>query len=169
MAKLIKRITAIVVIFTILFISLYCFTSKALFLTLAITFGTTSYHFVMRLLVAYFYNSFINNKINYRNKWFSVSVREQQFYEKLGIKKWKNKMPTYDPRGFDVKNHSLDEIAQTMCQAELGHETIVLLSFLPILAGRWFGAYPVFIVTSVMAAIFVPSLLLCSGIIARGL
>lgn len=54
MAKLIKRITAIVVIFTILFISLYCFTSKALFLTLAITFGTTSYHFVMRLLVAYF-------------------------------------------------------------------------------------------------------------------
>ena len=38
-----------------------------------------------------------------------------------------------------------------MCQAELVHETIVVLSFLPIAGGIWFGAYPVFIITSVLA------------------
>ena len=39
-----------------------------------------------------------------------------------------------------------------MCQAELVHETIVVLSFLPILAGIWFGDFPVFIITSLVAA-----------------
>ena len=53
-----------------------------------------------------------------------------------------------------VKTHTWDEIAQAMCQAELVHETIVILSFLPILAGIRFGAYPVFIITSVLAAAF---------------
>ena len=36
--------------------------------------------------------------------------------------------------------------------AELVHETIAVLSFLPIAAGVRFGAYPVFIITSVLAA-----------------
>lgn len=39
-----------------------------------------------------------------------------------------------------------------MCQAELVHETIVVLSFLPIAGGIRFGAYPVFIITTVLAA-----------------
>ena len=41
-----------------------------------------------------------------------------------------------------------------MCQAELVHETIALLSFLPIAAGIWFGAYPVFVATSLLSAGF---------------
>ena len=61
-------------------------------------------------------------------------------------------MPTYDRTLFDPRVHTWVEIAQAMCQAELIHETIALLSFLPIAAGIWFGAYPVFIVTSALAA-----------------
>ena len=41
-----------------------------------------------------------------------------------------------------------------MCQAELVHETIMLLSFVPILAYLWFGALEVFIITSILAAGF---------------
>ena len=63
-------------------------------------------------------------------------------------------MPTYDHTLFDPRIHTWDEVAQAMCQAELVHETIVVLSFLPILAGIWLGVYPVFIVTSVLAAMF---------------
>ena len=73
-------------------------------------------------------------------------------YEKLKIKNWKRRMPTYDRTLFDPQVHTWEEIAQAMCQAELIHETTVLLSFLPIAEGIWFGAYPVFIVTSVLAA-----------------
>ena len=32
------------------------------------------------------------------------------------------------------------------------HETIVVLSFVPIVAGVWFGEYPVFVITSALAA-----------------
>ena len=61
-------------------------------------------------------------------------------------------MPTYDRTLFDPQIHTWEKIAQAMCQAELVHETIALWSFLPITAGIWFGAYPVFVVTSVLAA-----------------
>ena len=31
---------------------------------------------------------------------------------------------------------------------------IVVLSFVPIVAGVWFGVYPVFVITSILAAMF---------------
>ena len=63
-------------------------------------------------------------------------------------------MPTYDADLFDISKHSWDEIAQAMCQSELVHETNVILSFLPIMASVWFGALGVFIITSIMSAVF---------------
>ena len=73
-------------------------------------------------------------------------------YETLKIKRWKRKIPTFDNARFNPQLHSWNEIAQAMCQAELVHETIMILSFLPIAEGIWFGMYPVFIITSVLAA-----------------
>ena len=63
-------------------------------------------------------------------------------------------MPTYDPSLFDQTQKSWDEIAQASCQAELVHETIILLSFVPIVFSIWFGALAVFVITSVLAALF---------------
>lgn len=63
-------------------------------------------------------------------------------------------MPTFVPELFDTKKHSLDEIAQAMCQAELVHETIIILSFAPILLTIWFGDFWIFLITSVLAALF---------------
>ena len=68
------------------------------------------------------------------------------------MKDWKGKIPTYNPDLFDPQKHSWDEIAQATCQSELVHETIVVLSFLPILASIWFGSIGVFAVTSAFAA-----------------
>lgn len=77
-----------------------------------------------------------------------------RLYEKLQVKRWKNYMPTYNPSRFDPRKRTWDQIAQETCQAELGHETIAVLSFVPIAAGIWFGEYPVFILTSMAAAGF---------------
>ena len=63
-------------------------------------------------------------------------------------------MPTYDPSCFDPKIHTWAEIAQAMCQAEIVHEVIVVLSFLPLLAAIPFGAFPVFLITSLLAAVY---------------
>ena len=131
---------------------LYRKTACEMFLPLAITFGTTSYHVVMRLLVGLAFCVVMQNKADYKKRWYQVGKHEMAFYEKLGIKNWKRRMPTYDHTLFDPRVHTWAEIAQAMCQAELIHETIALLSFLPIAAGIWFGAYPVFIVTSALAA-----------------
>ena len=51
-----------------------------------------------------------------------------------------------------MQSRSLGEIAQAMCQAEVVHEIIFLLSFAPIGMIPTFGAAPVFIITSLLAA-----------------
>ena len=154
MVKLLKIFPVVFLMATIITAILYKRTSLEILLTLAITFGTTTYHFIMRWLVAFAYNSVMHNRANYRKRWYQVSASEMKLYEKLRVKKWKNHMPTYNPSLFDPRQHTWEEIAQATCQAELGHETIVVLSFLPILAGNWLGGYPAFIITSVLAALF---------------
>ena len=62
-------------------------------------------------------------------------------------------MPILDPRFFDPAVRTWDEIAQAMCQAELVHETNVVVSFVPIFFATWFGALPVFLITSILGAL----------------
>lgn len=152
MAKIVKGIAAFSLAATVILAISYKVTSSGILLPLAITSGTIAYHFVMRLMVGLAFHATMRNKADYRKRWYQVSKREMAVYEKLKVKQWKRRMPTYDPALFDPRLHTWEEIVQAMCQAELVHETIAALSFLPILAGIWFGEYPVFIVTSVLSA-----------------
>ena len=136
----------------IAFCLVYARTDSLLALTCAITFGTTAYHFWMRLLVGLIFDKVMNNRADYTKKWYQCGAREKRLYQLLGVKRWKNKMPTYDPALFDRTKHSWDEIAQAMCQAELVHETIVLLSFVPVLFSIWLGSFWVFLITSLIGA-----------------
>ena len=154
MAKKIKLAAVLFTAGTAVLSLLYMGTGFKLFLSLAITFGTFAYHFLMRLLVGGVYALLMKNKADIEKRRYRVGAREMALYEKLQVKKWKRGMPTYDPSLFDPRLHTWGEIAQAMCQAELVHETIAVLSFLPILEGIWFGEYPVFVVTSVLAAAF---------------
>ena len=139
---------------TVILAVLYRETACRAYLSLAITLGTASYHIAMRLLTALGFHTIMGNRANYGKRWYQVGEWEMALYDKLRVKRWKRRMPTYDPAQFDPRRHTWEEIAQAMCQAELVHETIAVLSFLPIAAGARFGAYPVFIVTSVLAAMF---------------
>ena len=154
MAKGMKIISVIAILLTICFSILYKFLAANLFLSFAITFGTITYHFVVRLLIGLIYNIVLKNKVNYRRKWFLVTEKEMKIYQLLKVKKWKDKMPTYDKEAFDTSKHSWEEIIQTMCQAELVHETIIIFSFLPIIFSIWFGSIEVFIITSMLSALF---------------
>ena len=154
MKKKIWRLTAFFLAWTAVLSVLYRNTSGEVLLALSITFGTFTYHFIMRLLTGLVFSSVMHNKADYGKRWYRVGIREMRIYEKLKVRKWKGKMPTYDRTCFDPRVHTWDEIAQSTCQSELTHEAIVVLSFLPVAAGLRFGAYPVFIVTSVLAASF---------------
>ena len=154
MAKSMKFIALLSITATIGFSVLYIYNRIPVFLTLAISFGTTGYHLGIRLIVGTMFNLFMKNRADYTKKWYQVKAWEQKLYVKLKVKKWKNKMPTYDADAFDASKHSWDEIAQAGCQSELVHETDIVLSFVPIVFSIWFDSLAVFIITSVLGALF---------------
>ena len=131
----------------------YCL-GQGFFLSLAITLGTVSYHLGIRLLVGALVQAVVKNRVDYTKKWYQLRPWEHKLYKALHVKAWKDKMPTYDPAAFSVKQHSWYEIAQAMCQSELVHELNALLSFAPLAASRWFGAFGVFLTTSLCGAAF---------------
>ena len=153
MAKVMKGAAAISFLLTFLFAGLH-FTGYRWALPYAITFGTCFYHFTMRLLVGYILNRRMQNRADYRKIRYQLRPFEVKLYQWLRVKHWKGNMPTFDPSCFDPKLHGWEEIAQAMCQAEIVHEIIIPLSFLPLLAAIPFGAFPVFLITSLLAALY---------------
>lgn len=154
MPKLMKIITAVSLALTIAFALLYNYLLYGVFLTLAITFGTIFFHLGIRLLIGLIFNKTMNNKADYTKKWYRVHSWEHKLYKLLRVNKWKGKLPTYNPSLYSSKDHTFDEIAQTMCQAELVHEINCVVSLLPIIATIWFGEFLVFLITSICAALF---------------
>lgn len=151
--KAIKISTIVFVVLTIIFTLIYQYRSNAVILSIAITLGTTCYHFLMRLAVGYVVNGIFHNRFNYNRKWFQEKKFEKRLYEVLRVKRWKDKMPTFVPEMLDLKVHTWEEIAGAMCQAEVVHSIIVILSFVPISATLIWGAFWVFFMTSVLAAV----------------
>lgn len=121
---------------------------------LCITAGTFAYHLLMRLAVGLAFDVTLHNRVDYRRGWFRLRPFEAALYDRLRVGRWKAALPTYDPQAFDRHRHSWEEIVQAMCQAELVHEVIAVLSFLPVLASVWLGETAVFVITSVLAAAF---------------
>ena len=153
MARGMKWMAAGSFLLTLVFVGLLFF-GQDWALSFAITFGTCCYHFTMRLIVGCCVNGILHNRADYTKRWYQLCSFETAVYQALQVKKWKSHMPTYDPSCFDPKLHSWVEIAQAMCQAELVHEIIIPLSFLPLIAAIPFGAFPVFLITSLLSAIY---------------
>ena len=130
-------------------------------LTCAISFGTTLYHFAMRLVVGFCVTLFIKN-FDHQNRWFRPRKWEAGLYRKLKVRTWKRYLPTFDPEKFSTEVYTLPQIVQNMCEAEVVHEIIVVFSFLPLAAVPFFGEFPVFLITSIVAG-----LLDCVFIIAQ--
>ena len=154
MAKTMKRVAVISFLMTIAFSLLFQNMNNRLFYSLAITFGTIAYHFIIRLLIGTIFDFIMNNRADVTKKWYHVSELELKLYEKLKVKKWKNKMPTYDMDVFDVSKHTWDEIIQATCQSELVHETNAVFSLFSIIASVWFGSFEVFLITAILGAAF---------------
>ena len=130
-------------------------------LTCAISFGTTLYHFAMRLAVGFCVTLFVKH-FNHQSWWFCPRKWEAALYRKLKVRSWKKHLPTFAPEKFSTEFFTLPQIVQNMCEAEVVHEIIVVCSFLPLAAVPLAGEFPVFLITSVAAG-----LLDCVFIIAQ--
>lgn len=148
MRKAMLRITGVLgILFLLLLACQFCFPAGWLF-SLLITCGTFLYHFLMRLAVGHL----IPSRFTGSERWFQQKKWEPKLYEKLNVQAWKMHMPTFDPDSFDIAKHGLNEVIGAMCKSEVVHEVIILFSFLPMLAAFPFGAFPVFLLTSLFAA-----------------
>lgn len=113
--------------------------------TIRTTALTVFYHFAVRLICGEcLFEKFMPANINYNGAWFRIHSWEMHLYKKLNVKKWKEKLPTYNNDEFSIKKHSVEEIVRASCKAELIHEVNVGLSFVPLLFSIKFGALPVF-------------------------
>ena len=149
-----KTTALVTALFTVLLTGAYLLFRQGWMMAAAISFGTTAYHFLMRLAVGYIVPRLTNYDFDYRCRWFQSRKWEPVFYKKLNIRHWKKTLPTYAPELYSLNGNTLHRIIQNMCGAELVHEIIMVLSFLPLLTVPVFGAFPVFFVTSLLAALF---------------
>lgn len=152
MAKTMKLTALFLSIAFILALIWHLILPSKIMLSLCITFGVFSYHFVMRLSVGTVINSIFHNNISYKLKWFRVSKAEMKFYSFLHLKSIKKHIPTYSPETFSM-NNSMEYIAKATCQAELVHEIIAVLSFAPVILTLFFDDALTFILTSLIAAL----------------
>lgn len=147
MKKIFLSLTATVSVLFVVFLFLTLTTKNSACFTLAITFGTMCYHFIMRLTVG----KFTPHHFKYKRPWFCEKSFEKPLYKALKVKKWKDKMPSYNPSSYMTRDNDFKNIVNTMCRNEVIHEVNALLSFIPILFSFAFGATAVFVITSIIA------------------
>ena len=152
MRRLMSLLTAVSTALFCLFLGGNVIAPSAVMLALCITFGVFAYHFAMRLLVGYTIHAIFRNRMNVNRRWFRPRCFEAGLYARLRVSKWKRHVPTFAPSTFSPREHSWEELAQATCQAEVVHEIIIALSFVPLLLIPRFGEPVVFILTSVAAA-----------------
>ncbi|MGN1420894.1 MAG: hypothetical protein ACI4XC_05225 [Eubacterium sp.] len=150
MKKVIISATVGFAILTAVFSALYLKYDITAFESLAITFGTVLYHFVMRLTVGFI----VPHRYRYTDEFFTEKTFEKPLYNRLKVKKWKRFMPSYNPASYSVRNNELEHIANTTCRNEVIHLVICVLSFVPILFSIPFGETAVFVITSVLSCMF---------------
>ena len=147
-----KCTAVITLILTVILALLYCGFPQDWIFAAAISTGTTFYHFAMRLLVGTLVPHCIRYPVNH--SWFQQKSFEARLYEVLKVKHWKDRMPTYDPASFSLRENTLERIVYNSCVSEAVHEVIILFSFVPLLFALRWGAFPVFLITSFLAALF---------------
>lgn len=92
--------------------------------------------------------------IDLHNRWFTEMPFEKKLYRLLRVKRWKKKALTYNPEAFSLKNHSLEEIADTMCKSELDHWINEVISLTAVLFSLIWGKAWLFGLTSLAAMAF---------------
>ena len=153
-ASAVKSTALITSLATVSLAALYRYLPEDWVLSAAISFGTTAYHFLMRLAVGYAVLYATKNQFDHRRPWFRPKRWETAFYRKLHVKNWKGQLPTYAPNQFSMETNTLLQVIQNTCGAEVVHEIIIVFSFAPLATVPLFGALPVFLITSVLAALF---------------
>ena len=112
---------------------------------------TVLYHLWVRLLFGVVTTHL---PIRHTHAWFRERRFEPALYRLLRVKVWKDKALTYRPEEFSLKDRTLEEIANTMAKSETDHWINELISLSTLLFSLIWGAFPVFLITAILAMLF---------------
>jgi len=121
-------------------------------LAAAVTCGAVAYHMFLHFLSPVLLAVLFHRQYQADGWWFRPKGWEAPLYRFLGVKGWKKIAPTYDPREFSLKEHSIDEVINNMCHSEAVHELSAMLSFTSLFLAIPFGEFPIFLAAAVLAA-----------------
>lgn len=127
--------------------------SEIVLYTGVVTF-TIMYHFWVRIILGNVSKLFRKN-ISYKQWWFKEHSFEKPLYKLLRVKKWKDKTFTYNPGDFDLKEKSLDTIANIMAKSEVDHWINEVISVSTMFFSLiWPKLTVAFIISAIAAMIF---------------
>ena len=126
---------------------------NSIILWVGITAFTIMYHFWARIIMGNVSKLF-KKHINYKQRLFKERKFEKKLYKILHVKNWKDKALTYNPETFSLKEHSLEEIANTMAKSEVDHWINEAISLSTLLFAIPWGEFWIFFVTALAAMIF---------------
>lgn len=109
------------------------------------------YHFGLRIL---FGEITKRMKINYKHSWYKTRKGEKQLYKVLRVRRWKDKVLTFDPASYDFKNRTLEQLATTMSKSELDHWINEVISMVSLSFALLWGCWPAFVISAVLAMLF---------------
>lgn len=112
---------------------------------------TIMYHLWLRIIFGIVTKKFA---IKHSQWWFKERFFEKYIYRLLKVKRWKKKALTYDPDMFDLKKHSLEQIANNMSKAETDHWINEVISLTTLLFAIPWGMFWLFFGFAVAAMIF---------------
>lgn len=109
------------------------------------------YHFGLRIFFGEVTKRF---KIDYKHPWYTQRSFEKGLYKLLRVRKWKDKVLTFDPASFDFQNRTLEQLATTMAKSELDHWINEIISAVSIFFTLFWGCAPAFWISAVAAMLF---------------
>lgn len=109
------------------------------------------YHFGLRILFGEFTNLI---KFNYNHAFFKQKKFEAKLYKLLKVRKWKDKVLTFNPENYDFQNRTLPQLATTMAKSETDHWINEIISVVSIFFSLLWGMFPIFLITAVAAMVF---------------
>ncbi len=109
------------------------------------------YHFWLRIIMG---NVSKLLPIRRDHWWFQERKFEKPLYRLLRVKRWKGKALTYNPELFDLRQRSLEQLADAMTKAETDHWINELISLGSILFSLLWGEVWIFLLTAIMAMLF---------------
>src|SRR5574344_391145 len=128
----------LLIVLTIIFAGI-CNGEYSIFFSFAILTGCLAVHLAIWILSAITVVGIMKNRADDECAWFRELPWEKEFFRIIRFRKWKRRLPTYDPRYYDFKVLKHEDLLGIISQTEIVHEMAAVLSLLSMAGTRWLG------------------------------